>query len=440
MSRPSDSELDRALHEGRPLVPAGFADAVLRRAAEGTPVDVPRPPRSRAVLGFVAGTVVAAAVLLLVLRPENPPAPKTAAVVAGAGTLAPAPGAALVVDEKNELHLLRGRARLDGRAVVHTPRARVVGTTSDARVDLEVAVSPSLETQEPDMIGMKTATALAAAAAGTILSVVVVRGSADVEPMTPPAPVVTLAAGKRMTVGEPAASPSRDRAPVASSDVASREVAMRSAGAIEPPSEAECPGVAPEGDCAGGPCPDCNHNEQPEPASPERVQIPIEGSPSMGPAGARVTIVEFTEYQCPFCERAMSNVHLLPDLYPGKVRIVLKNFPLPGHKNARLAAEAALAAGEQGKYWEMHDLLFANRDALDRAALESYAKQLGLDLDRFRTGLDDGRFSAQVGRDIDDGTAAGIEGVPTFFINGLRVIGAVPLEQLKKIVDEELAK
>jgi protein-disulfide isomerase len=118
----------------------------------------------------------------------------------------------------------------------------------------------------------------------------------------------------------------------------------------------------------------------------------------------------------------------------------MKNFPLPGHKQAHLAAQAALAAGEQGKYGEMRDLLLANQDDLGRAALESYAQKLDLDLARFRRALDDKRFAAQVDRDVEEGKAAGLTGVPAFVINGRAILGARPLEEMKKIVDEELAR
>ncbi len=160
--------------------------------------------------------------------------------------------------------------------------------------------------------------------------------------------------------------------------------------------------------------------------------------PSLGPANARVTIIEFSDYQCPFCEKALSVVHQLADLYPKDVRIVFKNFPLPSHAGARLAAEGALAAGEQGKYWEMHDVILANQEHLDRAALESYAASVGLDLPRFRAALDDHRFAAKIDADLADGKAIGLQGVPAFVINGRLIMGVRPLDDLEAIVDDEL--
>ena len=107
-----------------------------------------------------------------------------------------------------------------------------------------------------------------------------------------------------------------------------------------------------------------------------------------GPKNAPVTIVEFSDFQCPFCGRVVPTLKQLEEQYKGKVRVAFKNQPLPFHPNARPAAEAALAANEQGKFWEMHDKLFANQQALDRAALEKYAQELGLDMDKFKAALD----------------------------------------------------
>jgi protein-disulfide isomerase len=337
----------------------------------------------------------------------------------GGGTLELEGGATLLVDDDETVHVTRGRARLEGRAAVLTPRARVVGTASDTLAEIH------LEPKEPDMIG--TRTAVAAASLGTLLTVVVVRGHVEVHPVAPPAPAITLSAGERATVPGPPAVAAAERA------VSSQP--------LDPPVELECAAGGPVAECGGGPgsCEECDQAVDDPPAA-ARVTVHTDGAPSLGPADARVTIVEFADYQCPFCEKALSSIHSLAQLYPRDVRVVLKNFPMPGHRHARLAAEAALAAGEQGKYWEMHDLLLANQGELGRAALESYAKQLGLDLDRFRAALDEGRFSAQVARDLDEAAALGLKGVPAFVINGRVILGARPLDQLKAIVEEELAR
>jgi protein-disulfide isomerase len=435
----SDRELDRRLAASRPQVPAGLADAVLARAAAATPVAIGAERRRRTPWIVAAAALAIAAATLLVLLPRGGVEDDAwhvagarlrpgATVVARAGEHVRLErrgrgaldldglAAAKLVDE-HDIHLQRGRLRLEGRAEVTTPWARVVGTDADTLADIQL--------QEEDMIGAMKPIALAVAA-GSVVTVAVVRGHVTVEKQ-PGAQTVALRAGERATLPEP------ERA------VASAAEAVRSTPAAMTPA---APAAAPA--AADGECPPetaASHCDEAEPPPDEPpVAVPSDGAPSMGPAGARVTIIEFSEYQCKFCERALSAVHTLAGMYPKDVRIVFKNFPLPGHKDARLAAEAALAAGEQSKFWEMHDILLANQEQLDRAALESYAQQLGLDMAKFRRALDDHRFAAVVEADFKDGVAAGIQGVPTFFINGRVVRGALPLEALKQIVDEELAK
>ena len=452
MSYPSDRELDRRLAEVRPVPPAGFADAVLRR------LPARRPRRWVPVAAAAAVICAAAATVLMVMRPR--PAARWQ-VAAGSSLRVPADGelrleqpagaaihvhggATLRRDEAvEEIHLALGRARLEGRAAVATAWARVSGTADDALVDVEVQPK-----ENTDMLGMslKTAsTALAAAAAGTVLTVAVVRGTADVRPES--GPTVALRAGDRTTLPPP--SPAESEPVVASATSALRSPAAKPPVAAAPApaaDDAECPQVPAAGsECDGQPCADCDGDgpsaaAAPPPTEEARVDVSTDGAPSLGPADARVTIIEFTDYQCRFCEKAMSTVHSLAEIYPKDVRIVLKNFPLPGHKQARLAAEAALAAGEQGKYWEMHDVIMANQENLGRAALDDYAQKLGLDVARFRTALDDGRHRAQVDRDIEDATALGLKGVPSFVINGRVIAGAYPLERFKQIIDEELAR
>jgi protein-disulfide isomerase len=122
------------------------------------------------------------------------------------------------------------------------------------------------------------------------------------------------------------------------------------------------------------------------------------------------------------------------------VAIVFKQFPLAFHNNAQGAAEAALAAKEQGKFWEMHDKMFENAQALDRAALEGYAKGLGLNVDKFKAALDSGKYKAQVQKETAEGSSAGVQGTPSFVINGRLVVGAQPFDEFKKLIDAELAK
>jgi protein-disulfide isomerase len=119
---------------------------------------------------------------------------------------------------------------------------------------------------------------------------------------------------------------------------------------------------------------------------------------------------------------------------------VFKNVPLPFHDKAQLAAEAALAANDQGKFWEMHDKLFANQQALDRPSLEKYAQEIGLNMDKFKSALDSGKEKAKIDKDKAEGQKAGANGTPTFLINGRQLVGAQPVDAFKKIIDEELQK
>ena len=130
----------------------------------------------------------------------------------------------------------------------------------------------------------------------------------------------------------------------------------------------------------------------------------------------------------------------IEEAYKGKVRIAFKHQPLPFHSNAEPAAEAAMAANEQGKFWEMHDKLFANQQALDRPSLEKYAQEIGLNMNKFTAALDSGKFKDKVDSDAKEGAAVGATGTPTFFINGTRLVGAQPADKFKELIDAELKK
>jgi protein-disulfide isomerase len=165
------------------------------------------------------------------------------------------------------------------------------------------------------------------------------------------------------------------------------------------------------------------------PAAPEGKQnIKLGDAPVKGPSGAKVTVVLFSDFQCPFCSKAVPVLKQIEDGYPGKVKIAFKQLPLPFHDKAHLAAEAALAANEQGKFWPYHDKLFANQQALDRPALEKYAEELGLNMGKFKAALDSGKFKNKVDSDAKEGAAVGATGTPTFFINGTKVVGAQPFD------------
>jgi protein-disulfide isomerase len=167
-------------------------------------------------------------------------------------------------------------------------------------------------------------------------------------------------------------------------------------------------------------------------------KVDVGNAPVRGPKNAPISVVLFSDFQCPFCGRVEPAISELEKAYPGKVRVAWKNYPLPFHNNAKPAAEAALAANEQGKFWEMHDILFKNQQALTAADLEKYAKEIGLDMGKFKAAIDSHKFAAQVEADTKQGSALGVQGTPAAFVNGNLVSGAQPVEAFKKIVDAEL--
>jgi protein-disulfide isomerase len=179
----------------------------------------------------------------------------------------------------------------------------------------------------------------------------------------------------------------------------------------------------------------------------DSARIPVGDSPSLGPADAPVVIVEFSDYQCPYCGRAQATLRALLNTYPTQVRLVFKNNPLAFHGDADLAAQAALAAGAQGKFWDYHDLLFENQKAMARSDLEDYAVRLGLDMRRFGEALDQGTFEAAIRGDQALATKLGARGIPNFFINrgipnffinGRKFIGSKPLAAFQEVIDAEL--
>jgi len=162
--------------------------------------------------------------------------------------------------------------------------------------------------------------------------------------------------------------------------------------------------------------------------------------PSLGPDTAPVTIVEFSDFQCPFCARSGPVVKQVVERFPGQVRVVYRHFPLDSiHPRARPAAEASACASEQGRFWEYHDALFANARALEDADLERYAAELGLDEGAFQDCVAEGRYRQAVERDLADGRSAGVSGTPSFFINGRLLGGAQPLEEFVRVIEGELA-
>jgi protein-disulfide isomerase len=195
--------------------------------------------------------------------------------------------------------------------------------------------------------------------------------------------------------------------------------------------------------------------EEPQPAKPT-----ADDDPSLGDENAPVTIIEFSDFQCPYCgatvgkneglisrfkaqdpswEPAVSNI-IKDYVETGKVRLVFRDFPLSFHENAQKAAEAGECADDQGKFWEYHDILFENQNALTVDDLKGYAADLDLDTEEFNSCLDSGKYTAEVQKDLADGQAAGVSGTPAYFINGVLVSGAQPYSVFKQVIEAELAK
>src|SRR5277367_182665 len=168
------------------------------------------------------------------------------------------------------------------------------------------------------------------------------------------------------------------------------------------------------------------------------VTIAVDGAPVKGPADARITLVEFSDFECPFCSAAEKQVDIVMAAYPKDVKLIYKQFPLSMHPHAQFAAEASLAAREQGKFWEMYEVLFKNYQHLSRENVMLWAKGLGLNVDKFKADLDSRKFKAVVDKDLADGETVGVYGTPSFYINGKQYNGEVTLAALKPILATEL--
>jgi protein-disulfide isomerase len=168
------------------------------------------------------------------------------------------------------------------------------------------------------------------------------------------------------------------------------------------------------------------------------VPIATKGDPSRGPATARVTIVEFSDFQCPYCAMAAPKVLALAAQYPRDVRVVFKQFPLDMHSQARLAAEASLAAAAQGKFWELHDRMFANFRSLSRENILKWASESDVEMSRFQQDLASGKYRPVVEHEVQEGIQAGVMGTPTFYLNGKRYNGAMEPDVVKPLIEAEL--
>ena len=171
---------------------------------------------------------------------------------------------------------------------------------------------------------------------------------------------------------------------------------------------------------------------------PPKIEVGTGGRPERGPKNAAVTIIEFSDYECPFCKKAEESVQQVLKTYGDKVRFVYRDFPLDIHENARPASEAAHCAQAQGKFWEFHDKLMAATD-VSPDKIKELADQVKLDRAKFDQCVAKQQFKAEIDKDIADATDVGVTGTPAFFINGRSLSGAEPFEKFKEIIDEELA-
>jgi protein-disulfide isomerase len=171
-----------------------------------------------------------------------------------------------------------------------------------------------------------------------------------------------------------------------------------------------------------------------------RYDIPSEGFPAIGPEDAPITIVEFSDYQCPYCRRWHAEVYQpLLNEYPGQIRLVYRHLPLTSiHPDAFSAAEASMCAGEQNAYWQYHEKLFSS-ETLGTNTYVQYAQELGLDTSDFETCISEHKYQEAIQADSDFAVNLGVRSTPTFFINGLAVVGAQPLDIFKQVIDKELA-
>lgn len=171
----------------------------------------------------------------------------------------------------------------------------------------------------------------------------------------------------------------------------------------------------------------------------KRYDIPTDGFPSLGPKDAPIVIVEFSDYQCPYCTRWHDEVYeSLMAAYPDKIRLVYRNLPLGFHEEAQPAAEAAMCAGDQNSYWQYHGLLFGELPLGQETYLQ-YATDLGLDMETFKKCITENKYADFVQKDAAFAQQLGVTGTPTFFVNGIPVVGAQPFDYFQNLIDKELA-
>jgi protein-disulfide isomerase len=179
------------------------------------------------------------------------------------------------------------------------------------------------------------------------------------------------------------------------------------------------------------------HALKPAPILDEPVTLNIQGDPAVGPENAKVTIVEFSDFQCPYCAAAVTQARIILQKFPNDVRLVFKQFPLDYHQQSFLAAQAAVAAHAQGKFWQMHDKLYANFRSISPQTILTYGKEIGLDMKKFIDDVDSGKYKKAVENEVQQGENAGVQGTPSFFFNGRRYSGAFDADAVTQLFKTE---
>jgi protein-disulfide isomerase len=179
------------------------------------------------------------------------------------------------------------------------------------------------------------------------------------------------------------------------------------------------------------------HESDPPPVFDDPVTLNIQGDPVIGPENAKVTIVEFSDFQCPYCAAAAVQAKMVLEKFPNDVRLVFKQFPLDNHSQAFVAAEAAVAAHAQGKFWEMHNILYANYRTITPQNILVWAKTIGLDYKRLASEVDSGKYKEAVENEVKQGEIAGVQGTPSFFFNGRRYSGAFQADAIEQLLKSE---
>lgn len=173
-------------------------------------------------------------------------------------------------------------------------------------------------------------------------------------------------------------------------------------------------------------------------AADERVEVDLDDDPALGPVDAPITIVEFSDFNCPYCQRFHQiTFQSLLESYPDQIRFVYRDYPITSQESF-IAAQAAECANAQGEYWAYHDLLFSGQYELGATAYRLYAEQANLDADALQVCIDEGRYAEEVQADARYAASLGVSGTPTFFINGIPLVGAQPLSRFTQVIDEEL--